>query len=331
LIAGNLTGTCMRIFQALACLALLLATGMVPAQNTMFSKPVRVLVGVPPGGANDIIARIIAQRMEGLGQPVLVENRAGAAQMIAAEAVARAAPDGTSLLLATQTALAVVPNINQATGVDPLKDFAAVALFGGTPMVLVVNPSVPAANVRELIALIKASPGKFDIASGGVGTTPHMAGALFAIISGLSINNISYKGEQPALVDIMGGVVPMMFSNASAAMPHVRSGKLRGLAVTSVARHDAAPGLPTMAEAGVAGYEMETWLGLVAPAATPREVVAALHAEVQRAMALPDVQEKLRGQGLTIARNTPEQFGAFIRAEHAKWGKVIRDAGIKPE
>jgi tripartite-type tricarboxylate transporter receptor subunit TctC len=198
-------------------------------------------------------------------------------------------------------------------------------------MVLVVNPQVPASNVRDLVALIKASPGKFDIASGGVGTTPHMAGALFAVMSGLSINNISYKGEQPALVDIMGGVVPMMFSNASAAMPHVRSGKLRGLAVTSAARHEATPGLPTMAEAGVPGYEMETWLGLVAPAATPREVVATLNAEVQRAMTLPDVQEKLRAQGLTPSRITPEQFGAFIRTEHAKWGKVIRDAGVKPE
>ena len=318
----------MMFSRLLWSLVLALAATAVSAQT---AKPVRILVGVPPGGANDIIARIIAQRMDGLGQPVLVENRAGAAQMIAAEAVAKAAPDGTTLLLATQTALAVVPNINKATGVDPLKDFAAVTLFGGTPMVLVVNPQVPAGNVRDLVALIKASPGKFDIASGGVGTTPHMAGALFAVMSGLSINNISYKGEQPALVDIMGGLVPMMFSNASAAMPHVRSGKLRGLAVTSAARHEATPGLPTMAEAGVAGYEMETWLGLVAPAATPREVVATLNAEVQRAMTLPDVQEKLRAQGLTPSRITPEQFGAFIRTEHAKWGKVIRDAGVKPE
>ena len=321
----------MKFLRALSGLLFSLAACAAIAQSSFPSKPIRIIVGTPPGGANDTVARILASRMDGLGQTVIVENRPGAAQMIAAEMVAKAPADGTTLLIASQTILAVVPIINKVTSFDPLKDFAAVALVGSTPLVLVVNPAVPANSVKELIAIGKARPGELNFGSGGVGTTPHMAGELFAMMSGIKMTNISYKGEQPALTDMLGGQLPMMFSNVAAAMQHVKSGKLRGLAVTSAARIDAAPGLPTVAEAGLPGYETETWLGLIAPSATPRDIVARINAEVLRVMALPDVRDKLLAQGLTLSRSTPDQFAAHIRSEHAKWSKLIKEAGIKAE
>ena len=321
----------MKFLRALTGLLFTLAACAAIAQSSFPSKPIRIIVGTPPGGANDTVARILASRMDGLGQTVIVENRLGAAQMIAAEMVAKAPADGTTLLIASQTILAVVPIINQVTSFDPLKDFAAVALVGSTPLVLVVNPAVPANSVKELIAIGKARPGELNFGSGGVGTTPHMAGELFAMMSGIKMTNISYKGEQPALTDMLGGQLPMMFSNVAAAMQHVKSGKLRGLAVTSAARIDAAPGLPTVAEAGLPGYDTETWLGLIAPSATPRDIVARINAEVLRVMALPDVRDKLLAQGLTLSRSTPDQFAAHIRSEHAKWSKLIKEAGIKAE
>ena len=321
----------MKFLRALTGLLFSLAACAAIAQSSFPSKPIRIIVGTPPGGANDTVARILASRMDGLGQTVIVENRPGAAQMIAAEMVAKAPADGTTLLIASQTILAVVPIINKVTSFDPLKDFAAVALVGSTPLVLVVNPAVPANSVKELIAIGKARPGELNFGSGGVGTTPHMAGELFAMMSGIKMTNISYKGEQPALTDMLGGQLPMMFSNVAAAMQHVKSGTLRGLAVTSAARIDAAPGLPTVAEAGLPGYETETWLGLIAPSATPRDIVARINAEVLRVMALPDVRDKLLAQGLTLSRSTPDQFAAHIRSEHAKWSKLIKEAGIKAE
>ena len=321
----------MKCLRALSGLLLTLAACAAIAQSSFPSKPIRIIVGTPPGGANDTVARILASRMDGLGQTVIVENRPGASQMIAAEMVAKAPADGTMLLIASQTILAVVPIINKVTSFDPLKDFAAVALVGSTPLVLVVNPAVLANSVKELIAIGKARPGELNFGSGGVGTTPHMAGELFAMMSGIKMTNISYKGEQPALTDMLGGQLPMMFSNVAAAMQHVKSGKLRGLAVTSAARIDAAPGLPTVAEAGLPGYETETWLGLIAPSATPRDIVARINAEVLRVMALPDVRDKLLAQGLTLSRSTPDQFAAHIRSEHAKWSKLIKEAGIKAE
>ena len=321
----------MKFLRALSGLLFTLAACAAIAQSSFPSKPIRIIVGTPPGGANDTVARILASRMDGLGQTVIVENRPGASQMIAAEMVAKAPADGTMLLIASQTILAVVPIINKVTSFDPLKDFAAVALVGSTPLVLVVNPAVPANSVKELIAIGKARPGELNFGSGGVGTTPHMAGELFAMMSGIKMTNISYKGEQPALTDMLGGQLPMMFSNVAAAMQHVKSGKLRGLAVTSAARIDAAPGLPTVAEAGLPGYETETWLGLIAPSATPRDIVARINAEVLRVMALPDVRDKLLAQGLTLSRSTPDQFAVHIRSEHAKWSKLIKEAGIKAE
>jgi tripartite-type tricarboxylate transporter receptor subunit TctC len=296
------------------------------------SKPVQIIVPAPPGGALDIGARIVAQKLnETLGQPVLVDNRPGASHMIAAAFVSKSAPDGHTLLLGSQTALAVVPILYPKAGVDPVKDFSAAAMIGNVPLILVINPSVPAKSVRELIAYAKSKPGELNFGSGGVGTTPHMAGELFATTAGITLVHVGYKGEAPALTDLIGGHLTMMFSNVSAAMPHVKAGKLRGLAVTSPDRQAAAPGIPTVAESGLPGYEVQTWLGLVAPAGTPREILARLNAEVAKAVARPDVKQRFADQGMTAAGGTPEQFGDYIKSENVKWAKVIKEADIKPE
>lgn len=310
-----------------------LAGGLAPAQaqpGAYPGKPIRLIVGAPPGGAPDNVARIVAQRLE-LGQPVVIENKTGAASMIAAETVSRSAPDGYTLLIASQTLLGVAPLINKTKSYDPQKDFTGVAMIGTAPLVLVAGSALAVNTVPEIIALAKARPGMLDYGNGGVGTTPYMAGALFSVMTGGKLNSIPYPGEQAAMTDIIGGRVPMMFANASAAMPHVRSGRLRGIAVTSSARVDVAQGLPTVAESGVPGFEIGTWLGIVAPAGTPAAVVDKLNAEVRRVLALPDVKDKLAAQGFVLADQSVDQFNRHIQSEYAKWSKVIRDANIKAE
>jgi tripartite-type tricarboxylate transporter receptor subunit TctC len=313
-----------------ATLLLALAAGGACAQAAFPAKPIRILVGSPPGGGNDVVARLVAQKMNP-GQPVVVENRPGAASMISAELVAKSPPDGHTLLLVSQSVLTVSPILTRVTSFDPMKDFTAVALLGSAPLVLVVGPTVPANSVKELIALAKAKPGALDFGSGGIGTTPYMAASLFMLTTGTKLTSVPFQGEQAAMTEIIGGRIPLMFGNAAAAMPYVKSGRLRGLAVTSSARTNFAPELPTVAEAGVPGFEIATWLGLVAPSGTPRDVVAKLNAEALRSLDTPEVKDKLTAQGFAISRETPEQFGKFILAEHAKWSRVIKDANIKGE
>lgn len=309
--------------------ALVAVSFQVFAQSALPSRPIRLIVGAPPGGANDTVARIVVQRMN-LGQPVIVENKNGASSMIAADYVAKAPADGSVLLLASQTVIAVAPVINKITSFDPLKDFTGVALIGSAPLVLVAGPSLQARNVKELIAEARAKPDEIDFGNGGVGTSPHMAGVLFALTSGTKLRSIPYPGEQAAMTDIMAGRIHMMFANAGSGFPHVRSGRLRALAVTSAQRSDIAPDVPTVAET-LPGYEAGTWLGILAPAATPKATIAQLNAEVLRVLALPEVKDKLKAQGFALAQDTPEEFSQFIRAEHAKWGKLIKDANIKPD
>jgi tripartite-type tricarboxylate transporter receptor subunit TctC len=319
-----------RLGKTGAALLLALAAGAACAQSAFPTKPIRILVGSPPGGGNDVVARLVAQKMNP-GQPVVVENRPGAASMISAELVAKSPPDGHTLLLVSQSVLTVSPILTRVTGFDPMKDFTAVALLGSAPLVLVVGPTVPVGSVKELIALAKAKPGALDFGSGGIGTTPFMAASLFMLTTGTKLTSVPFQGEQAAMTEIIGGRIPLMFGNAAAAMPYVKSGRLRGLAVTSSARTNFAPELPTVAEAGVPGFEIATWLGLVAPSGTPRDVVAKLNAEALRSLDTPEVKDKLTAQGFAISRETPEQFGKFILAEHAKWSRVIKDANIKGE
>src|SRR5215472_9762529 len=293
-------------------------------------RPIKMLVGFSAGGGTDVAARIIAPTLgEALGQSVVVENRTGASGLIAAEAVARAAPDGYTLMMGSQTTLAVAPNLYRKYTLDAARDFAGVALTGTSPLVLVVNPKLPVRSVGELIALAKEKPGTLNFASGGVGTTPHMAGELFRLTAGINVVHVAYRGEAPAINDLLGGQIPMMFSNLSAVIGQVRAGALRALAVASPQRSPTAPDIPTLAEQGLPGCEVETWFGAVAPAGTPRAVVGKLNAELRGVLALDDTQKRLAGLGMVAGSGSPEDFDAYIKAEIARWGKVIRDAGIK--
>ncbi len=293
-------------------------------------RPMKLVVGAPPGGAPDTVARIVSQYMK-LGHPIVVENKNGAASAIAAEIVAKAPADGYTLLLTSQTGIAVSPLINKIKSFDPQKDFTGVGYIGSAPLVLVAGPSLQAKTVPEIVDLAKSKPGVLDYGNGGIGTSPYMAGALFTVMTGAQITSIPFPGEQAAMTEIMAGRLPMMFANASSAMPHVKSGRLRGIAVTSPTRVSIAEGLPTMAESGVADFEIGTWLGIVAPAATPVPIVTQLHAEVTRVLAIPEVREKLAAQGFVLADKSVAEFNQHIKAEYAKWSKLIKDAGIKAE
>jgi tripartite-type tricarboxylate transporter receptor subunit TctC len=299
------------------------------AAQSFPSKPIRFIVGAAPGGANDIMARTIAAAMN-LGQPVIVENQAGAAATISAGTVAKSAPDGHTLLLVSQSVLTVSPILNKITTYE-MKDFTGVALFGSAPLVLVVHPANPANSVQDIVAMAKAKPGELSFGSGGIGTTPFMAGTLLGLMTGTKYISVPFKGEQPSMTEIMGGRLTMMFGNAAAALPHVKNGRLKSLAITSPARVSIAPDLPTVAESGIPGFEIATWLGMAAPAATPPAVVARLNAEVLRVLQQPDVQQRLHAMGFTLSSFSAEEFTRFIRAEHEKWSKVIRDADIKAD
>ena len=310
---------------ALACVPVTAARAEFP------DRPVKMLVGFSAGGGTDVAARIVAPGLgDALGQAVVVENRPGASGLIAAEAVARAAADGYTLMMGSQTTLAVAPRLYRKSTLDAAREFAGVGLAGTSPLVLVVNPQVAAHSLAELIALAKTQPGKLNFASGGVGTTPHMAGELFRLTAGINIVHVAYRGEAPAINDLLGGQIPMMFANLSAVIGQVRAGALRALAVASPHRSPTAPDIPTLAEQGLAGCEVETWFGIVAPGGTPRPVKARLNAELRRVLALDDTQKRLAALGMVAAADSPEEFDAYIKAEIAKWGKVIADADIKP-
>src|SRR5262249_21655477 len=263
-------GVARRLLVASA-LALGLATAA-DAQATYPDRPIKIIVGFAAGGGTDVAARIVAQKLaEGLGQSVVVENRPGASGLIGADAVAKSAPDGYTLMMGTQTTLAVAPILYPKNAIDPARDFVGIGLSGISPLVLTTNPSLPVKSVAELIALAKQKPGAINFGSGGVGTTPHMAGELFAYTSGIKMGHVAYRGEAPAINDLIGGQLQVMFPNLSACIGNVRAGTLRALAVTSKARSVSAPDIPTIAESGIRDFEAATWFGLVAPAGTPRD------------------------------------------------------------
>jgi tripartite-type tricarboxylate transporter receptor subunit TctC len=288
------------------------------------SKPIRFMVGVPPGGPTDTVARSITPALsEALGQPIVVENKPGASAAIATDVVAKALPDGYTLgfIYITHTTNPIlIPKLPY----DTLKDFAAVAQVGSQQMLLLANPSFQPNSVQELIALAKASPGKLDYGASDPGSAPHLAGELFKLLSATDITPVPYKGTAPALTDLLAGQIPFMFVSNISGLPHVKSGKLKALAVTGSRRLSLAPEVPTVAESGLPGYEITSWYGLVAPARTPREVIARLNAEVNRVMRDPKMKSRMLAQGLELPETTPEQFDAHIRSEIAKWQKVLK-------
>jgi tripartite-type tricarboxylate transporter receptor subunit TctC len=296
------------------------------------ARPVRLVVPFAAGaGTNDIMARLVGQHLgAGLGQPVVIENRPGAGGIAGTEAAAKAAPDGSTFLM-TNVSLVISPYLYSKLPYDPQKDFVPVTLVATAPLMLVVHPSVPAKSVKELIALAKAKPGALTYGSGGVGSTPHLAGELFKALAGFDAVHVPYKGGAPALNDLVGGQLSFMIENVPGTMPFARAGKLRALAVTSAKRTPLEPSLPTMAEAGVPSYEVVGWNGIVAVAGTPREIVARLQAETAKVLRSPEVRERLAAMGAEPVGSTPEEFAAFMRAEDARWGRIIREKGIRSE
>jgi tripartite-type tricarboxylate transporter receptor subunit TctC len=288
------------------------------------------VVPYPPGGAVDIVARLVAEKMgASLGQPVVVENKAGAAGLIGSADVMRAPPDGHVLVMSTVSSHAIAPSVYRKMPYDPVADFAPVSLVALTPYIVTVNPQVPARTLAELIALARARPGTLAFGSSGTGTTPHLAGELFATMAGVKLVHVPYKGSAPMVTDLLGGQVQVAFDNT--VIPHIKAGRLRGLAVTGPARLSAVPDVPTPAEAGLPGYEAVGWMGLMAPRGTPEPVLARLQVEVARALDAPDVRERLEGMGFQAAAGSGARFADYLKAEIGKWAKVVRDAGVEPE
>ena len=320
-----------RLLRLAAGAAMLPLLPRFAAAQSYPARAVRVIVPVAPGGANDTTTRIVAQKLsESLGQQLYVENQPGAGGNIGMGMAARAASDGYTVLAAASS-FVINPSLYGKIPYDPLKDFAPVTLMCSTPHVLVVNPSVPARSVSELIDLVRASPGQYSYASAGTGTPAHLAGELFRITFDLDLVHVPFGGGGPAITSTMGGHTPIAFSALSTAAPNVIAGRVRALGMMSAKRSSVLPDVPTMAEAGAAGQEADVITGILVPAGTSNDIVALLHREIVRAMALPDVRERLATLGFEPVTDTPEQFAIWIRSEIAKWGRVIRAANIKIE
>jgi len=296
------------------------------------SRPVTMVLGFAPGGPSDVMARVFSRKLEQvLGQPIVIENRTGAGGNIAGESVARAAPDGYTILLANSGILAANAQLYKRTGFDAETDFAPVTRVGAQANILVVNPSVPAKTLAELVAYAKANPGKLSYASGGHGSSPHLAAELLKVEAGINLVHVPYKGTGPALQDIIAGHVQMMFSSVSPAKPHMESGQLRALAVTTLQRTALLPDMPAVAELGFPGFEATAWHAIVAPAKTPRDVLGKLHSALMTTFTDETVSKQLTSLGLDILLTTPEELAAYIKAEIPKWAKIIQASGAKLE
>ncbi|MEA3157600.1 MAG: hypothetical protein QOK44_5189 [Betaproteobacteria bacterium] len=317
------------------CWGALSLTSMVPAlaaEGAYPQRPIRLIIPQSPGGASDTVGRTVAQKLsERLGHQVVSDNRPGATGNVGAEIVKNAAPDGYTMLL-TAPNLVTSPSLYARTNFDPIADFAPVSQTTMSPNVFLVHPAFAARNMKELIEIVKSKPGQIDYSSSGTASTQHLAGELLNILAGVQLVHIPYKGGGPALLDLMAGRVPVMVSTLPSAVPQIKAGKVRALAVTSAKRSVAVPELPTVAEAtGLAGYEASTWQGFVFPAATPAHVVQRMATETAKVLSMKDVQERLRDQGYEPVGSSPAQFGAYIKSELVKWTKVIKGAGIKGE
>jgi len=313
-----------------------LLAALAPAQwavaQSYPTKPIRWIVTYPPGGPTDVVARAIGAKLtEAWGQQIIIDNRAGAGGMIGTELGARAAPDGYTLLFGTSAGMTINPALQSKLPYDPVKDFAPVSLLVINPQLLVLNPTVPANSVKELVALAKAKPGQLNYASVGQGSPNHLGMELLKALTGTNIVHVPYKGTGPAITDLLGGQVQLMFNSMPTVLPLVRSGKLRALAVGSTQRISAIADIPTVAESGVPGFENVTWYGMFAPAKTPREIVNKLNAQVVRILAEPDMAQRLSSQGAEPRSSTPDELAKFMRVEFERWAKVIKSAGVKVE
>jgi tripartite-type tricarboxylate transporter receptor subunit TctC len=320
---------CMRILGALATGLTLLLLPLAAAAQDFPTKPIRLIVPFPPGGPNDIIARVVGQRMsELIKQPVLIDNRGGQAGVLGTDAVAKANPDGYTIGIVSASALSINPTLEKVA-YNVATDFAPITLVATVPEMLVVASNVPVHNMAELVALVKAQPGKLNFASAGVGGMPHLAGELLKQTAKLDMVHVPYRGAAPAINDLLGQQVQMAFLDLPVLLPHIAAGTLRPIALGAPQRSPTAPDVPTTAEVGMPDILIENWYGMVAPAKTPDAIVAALNRVANEAMADPSVKEKLGDQGLTLAGDTPEQFRKYIETETVKWAKVIKDAGVE--
>ena len=320
----------LQVVAATAALSALLSASPVGAQAENYpNRPIRFVVANSPGGGLDITARAIGPKLlSSLGQQFIIDNRAGAAGSLAAEIVAKSVPDGYTVLMGSIGNMAVNPHLYKGLGYQPINDLAPVTYAVSGSNVLVVNNSVPAKTVRELIELAKAQPGKLSYGSSGAGNAGHLAGELFKSMAKIDMVHIPYKGGAPAMIDLIAGQVQLIFSSAPTAIPQVKGGKIRALAVTTLKRSALLPELPTIAESGLPGFEADNWYGIAVAARTPRAIVSRLNTEMVRALNTPDVKQLLFSQGLEVSTGTPEAFGAYMKSEYEKWGKVIRDAGV---
>lgn len=317
-----------RVLAALlvGCMPLSLA-----AQGAYPDQTIRMIVPYPPGGGVDVLGRIVAQKLsESLGQRVVVENRPGASGMIGSEQVAKAAPTGYTLL--ANAAIHVInPSLYPKMSFDAMRDFAPVSLIAQVPLMLVVHPSLPVKSVRDLIALAKARPNELNFSSSGNATTPHLAGESFKIATGVRMQHVPYKGAAPSFIDLIGGHVQLTFDSMSVAMPYVKSGRVRALAVTTAKRSPTVPDLPTIAESGVPGFDISTWYGVWAPAGTPKDIANKIAAEIANALNQPAVRERLADLGAEPVGNTPEEFAAYCQSELVKWSIIVRESGAKAD
>ena len=318
-----------RGFAPCALSACLIAAAIAAQAQDYPVKPVRLVVASTPGGGTDISARLIAPRLsEYLGRQIVVENRPGATTTIGVEFVTKSPPDGYTLLMGVSS-LAINPHILKGIPYDALRDLAPISQVLIAPNIIVAHPSLPARTVKELIAFARPRPGQLNFAAGGAGSSQHLAIELFLYMTGVKIVHVPYKGQGMALIDVVAGQVSLMMANVISALPHVRNGRLRALGVTGAKRATVAPDIPTIAEAGVPGYEVLQWYGVLAPANTPRDIIARLHAGTVRALQDPQIRQRIVGDGGEPVGNTPDEFAAILRADYKKWGDVIRKAGIR--
>lgn len=319
-----------RAVWTLAGFAVLAVTSSTAFSQTYPVRPIRMIVPFPAGGGSDTMGRVVGQKLGApLGQQIVVENRPGAGGSIGAEMVAKAAPDGYTLLLGSTSEIAQYPNVNPKIAYNPQRDFAPISLVGNVPLVLVAHPSLPAKTVKELVALAKSRPGEINFSSAGNGSTTHLAVELLILTTGIRMAHVPYKGSAPAVTDLVAGNVQIGIPTMPAALPFVKAGRLKALAVSTAKRSPAMPHVPSMQEAGVDRYDTALWTGILAPSGTPNAVLLRLHNEIAKLIRLPDVEEALAKQGAEPASSTPEQFSTYIKSEFAKWAKVVKESGVR--